>query len=431
MADSIQHHILTNKTQRNTMNYTIKVMCTAILCCATCMQAQEKIIFISAENPWEENKNDYPVVISTKNIKCDFPIISSTVYDGEIEIPSQVDDLDHDGAGDEIAFVTDMSAKTKKIFKVVLSSEESSANRYTPRVYADMKIYDKSNKREKHQKIHSLTIPGTSNVYNNLYHHGPAFESELVAYRIYFDKKQTVDIYGKFNKGFEVEPSGWYPDDDQLAAGFGDDVLRVSGSCGMGALKGWNSKNKKATHIEPVSERTGTILAYGPVRTVVDMSVRGWKYGDSRLNMTCRYTLYGGHRDVQVDVIFDKPLDKEIFCTGVQDIKGSTSYSDHQGLIGCWGRDWPVNDTVKYAKETVGLGTYIPKKYIAGETKDKANYLYQVQAPGKSVITYYITFSSMKENFGYKTPETWFEYLKTWKEDINRPCKIKILKKNK
>lgn len=402
--------------------------CAFVLCLGVQLQAQEKTLTIEIENPWEQEKIDYPVVLAAKDLKCDFAIQSATLYDGTTEIPSQVDDLDRDGVGDEIAFVVDMPGKSKKNLTITLSAERV-AERYTPRVYADMKIYDKSNKREKHQKIHSLTIPGTSNVYNNLYHHGPAFESELVAYRIYFDKKQTVDIYGKFNKGFEVEPSGWYPDDKQLAAGFGDDVLRVSGSCGMGALKGWNAKNKKAIHIEPVAERTGTILAYGPIRTVVDMAVRGWEYGDSRLNMTCRYTLYGGHRDAQVDIIFDKPLGDETFCTGVQDIKGSVSYSDHKGLIGCWGRDWPVNDTVKYAKETVGLGTYIPQKYIAGETKDNVNYLYQVQAPGKTGLTYYITFSSMKETFGYKTPEAWFDYLQSWRQDLEQPCKIKIKKK--
>lgn len=294
-----------------------------------------------------------------------------------------------------------------------------------------MKIYDKSNKRNKHPKINALSIPGTTKIYNNLYHHGPAFESELVAYRIYFDQKQTVDIYGKFNKGFEVEASGWYPDDKQLAEGFGDDVLRVSGSCGVGALKGWNAKQKKATHIEPVIERTGRILAYGPVRTVAEMEAKGWQYGNDRLDMTCRYTLYGGHRDAQVDVLFGKPLGNEVFCTGVQNIKGSESYSDHKGLIGCWGTDWPVNDTVKYAKETVGLGTYLPQKYIVSEINDKANYLYQVQAPKQSSMTYYITFTSMKETFGYKTPEAWFEYLKTWKKDIEQPCRVKILKKKK
>ena len=79
--------------------------------------------------------------------------------------------------------------------------------------------------------------------------------------------------------------------------------------------------------------------------------------------MINRYTLYAGHRDAQVDVLFDQPLDKETFCTGVQNIGYSaTMYSDHEGLVASWGTDWPVGDTIKYKKETVGLATYIPKE---------------------------------------------------------------------
>lgn len=404
-------------------------LCLAALCFGTQLAAQEKTFYIEVENPWQQSKTDYPVVVKTDDLKCDFPIASATIYDGEQEIASQTDDLDRDGAGDEIAFLLNMPARTTKQLRLVVSSQEAAPDRYPARVYADMKIYDKSNKRNKHPKINSLSVPGTSKVYNNLYHHGPAFESELVAYRIYFDQKQTIDIYGKFNKGFEIEASGWYPDDKQLAQGFGDDVLLVSGSCGVGALKGWDAKKQKAIHIEPVAERTATILAYGPVRTICQMAVRDWKYGDSRLNMTCRYTLYGGHRDAQVDVIFDKPLGKEIFCTGVQNVKDSQSFSDHKGLVGCWGTHWPVNDTVKYAKETVGLGAYLPQKYIVSEINDKVNYLYQVQAPKQENITYYITFTSMKETFGYKSPEAWFEHLKTWKQELDQPCTVKIKKK--
>ena len=33
--------------------------------------------------------------------------------------------------------------------------------------------------------------------YHSLHHHGVAVESELMAYRIYFDKKQTIDPYCK------------------------------------------------------------------------------------------------------------------------------------------------------------------------------------------------------------------------------------------
>lgn len=92
--------------------------------------------------------------------------------------------------------------------------------------------------------------------------HGPVLESELVGYRLYFNEKQTPDIYGKFNKGLEIKESQFYPTDEQLARGFGDDVLRVFDSCGPGAFKGWDGK--KATHITPVL----------PVRNVSSLTVR-------------------------------------------------------------------------------------------------------------------------------------------------------------
>ena len=375
-------------------------------------------------NPSSLTRSDVPVELSVADLQAPFAVRSATVYVGGKEIASQADDLNGDGKADEIAFLVDVAPSGKVEARVVLCDTLVTVQRYESRVYADMLVADKSKrKKKKHVPINSIsTLSG--NLYNYLHHHGPAFESELVAYRLYFDRKQTVDIYGKFNKGFEIEPSGWYPNDEQLAQGFGDDVLRVSGSCGVGTLKGWNGK--KAIHIDPVSERRATILAYGPVRTVVEMAVKGWKYGDSYLNMTCRYTLYGGHRDAEVEVLFDAPLGNEVFCTGVQDIKGSQSYSDHKGLIACWGTDWPVNDTIKYAKETVGLATYLPAGLVVGEKKDKSNYLYQISAPGATSIRYYINFTSMKETFGYKTPEAWFSYVESWRKELENPCRVAI-----
>ena len=393
----------------------------ALLCCATAFATTHEIGVI-VENPMNIQRRDVPVVIATSDVDAGFDIQSATVYISDTEIPSQVDDLDGDRQADEIAFLIDMPAKGKIEARIVVSDIAAESNRYPARVYADMLVATKSKKRP-HAPINTIATP-TGDLYNYLHHHGPAFESELVAYRIYFDRKQTVDIYGKFNKGFEVAPSGWYPNDEQLAQGFGDDVLRVSGSCGVGTLKGWNGK--KAIHIDPVDNRRATIVAYGPIRTIVDMAVEGWQYGNNKLDMTCRYTLYGGHRDAQVDVLFSRPLGNEVFCTGVQDIKGSQSMSNHQGLVACWGTDWPVNDTIKYAKETVGLATSIPSHLVVGEKKDKINYLYQMSAPGATALRYYITFTSMKETYGYKTAEEWFAHVTAWRKELETPCIVKI-----
>ena len=385
-------------------------------------QETQKSFKVEVSNTWNKAKADEPVVIKLSEISPQFRVRSAVVMNGSEEIPSQLDDLNGDRRPDELAFLVDLPAKGKKTLTITLSSAKSDKT-YPARVYAEMLVSDK---RGKHVPVHSVTIPGTSNIYNQMHHHGPAFESELVAYRLYFDKKQTVDIYGKFNKGFEIKESQFYPTDEQLARGFGDDVLLVGGSCGLGALKGWDGK--KSTHIEPVSTLTERIIAYGPVRTIAEIEVTDWQYQGSELRMTNRYTLYGGHRDVFVETFFEEPLKDEIFCTGVIDIKGSVSYSDHKGLIGCWGTDWPVNDTVKYAKETVGLGTYIPQKYVKAEVKDKANYLYTIGAKGSKYFTHNITFTSMKETFGYKTPEAWFAYIREWKEELEHPAVVKVKK---
>ena len=95
-------------------------------------------------------------------------------------------------------------------------------------------------------------------------------------------------------------------------------------------------------------------------------------------------------------------------------------------LSAAWGTDWPVNDTVKYAKETVGLGTCIPQRYVKSEEKDKDNYLYTITSPGNKYLQYHTTFTSMKETFGYKTPEAWFAYLREWKEELAHPVTVKI-----
>lgn len=388
----------------------------------TLAQKQEKTITIEVHNNWNQPQTDAPVVISLRELQMGFKVKSAVVMEGSDEIPSQLDDLNRDHKMDELAFVTELPAQGRKTFRITLSSEKSTKT-YPERVYADMFITD--HRKGKHQRVQAITVPGTSNIYSMVRPHGPVLESELVGYRLYFNEKQTPDIYGKFNKGLEIKESQFYPTDEQLTKGFGDDVLRVFDSCGPGALKGWDGQ--KAIHVTPVETRTERIISYGPVRVIAEIEVTGWQYQGSELDMTTRYTLYAGHRDLRIEAFFDEPLKKEIFCTGVQDIVGnSKSFSDHKGLVGSWGTDWPVNDTVKYAKETVGLGTCIPQRYVKSEEKDKANFLYAITAPGSNYFRYHTTFTSMKETFGYKTPEAWFAYLRQWKEELAHPVTVKI-----
>lgn len=386
-------------------------------------QSTERRIQVVIENPWQTEKTDEPVVINLHNLKTDFTIKSALVSDGTSEIPSQLDDMNGDTRADELAFVISLPAASKKTLTVILSSRQSTTH-YPARVYAEMLF--RTSKKKRYAKGYAIYADGKADTYNIQHHHGAAFESELVAYRIYFNEKQTTDLYGKFHKGLEIEKSQFYPTNDQLKQGFGDDVIKVNNSCGAGTLRGWD--DIQATLIKPVAIRGQRILANGPVRTVVDAEVKGWQYQGKELNMVNRYTLYAGHRDAQVDVIFDTPLTNEVFATGVQNITGhADKYSDHNGLIASWGTDWPVNDTIKYKKETVGLATYIPQDIVVKEATDKENFLYLLSAPGRCSFRYYTMFTSCKETFGYPTKEKWFAYVQEWKKQLEQPVKIQII----
>ena len=213
-------------------------------------------------------------------------------------------------------------------------------------------------------------------------------------------------------------------------AGYGDDILWVGNTFGLGAFRGWNGK--EPTMIEPVRSRTQRVIAYGPLRTIVELFDRGWKAesGKPALNMTIRYTQYAGHRDTDVDVFFNRDVTDYLFSTGIINVMNSKEFSDHKGLRGCWGTDWPSSDTINFKRETVGLGICIPMKYIKEEIaadkeiKQGGNYTFIVGTDQKH-LQYKVVYSSDNEDFGYHSAQEWFQFLKEWKKELEKPIEIK------
>lgn len=273
-----------------------------------------------------------------------------------------------------------------------------------------------------------------ADTYHQLHHHGVAVESELMAYRIYFDKKQTIDVYCKRTPRLELAQSYWYPNDSLLAEHYGDDILRVSGTVGVGTVKYWNDK---LYHIEEVGERQQWIVRQSRNEATIAVCDIDWTVPDGKqdlpetrqiVNLKVEYTLRAGHRDMQCDVRVSEPI--EGLCTGVQTIpaKGGrdtiSMVLPNGVLLASWGTDWPVNDSAKYAKETVGLGVFIPKEY-AGELKhDKQNNLCLLRVKSQEsraessryTAHYYLTVcGATKEDHPVATNATeWYAYLRKW-----------------
>ena len=381
---------------------------------------------VQVTNPSKNARTDQPVVI-----EVDDDVRSALVtVDGQ-EIPCQLDDTDLDEEYDELCFLADLKGGEQKTFTVTLF-EQGEPRSYPARVYAEMLMRnDKVKEKNKHNNfVSSLTVRGDcANSYNLLHHHGVDFESELNGIRIYFDKRQTLDLYGKFQKRLELEATQFYTQADQKAQGYGDDVLWVGNTFGLGAFRGWDGH--EPTMIEPVKNRTQRVVAYGPLRTIVEVIDQGWQAeaGKPAVNMTLRYTQYAGHRDTDVDVYFNRPVRGYRFSTGIINVKGSVEYSDKKGLRACWGTDYPSTDTLKWKRETVGLGILLNREnIISEEPANKDNYAFVVGTKDKH-MAYKVVYGSANETFGFHSAQEWFDWLKQWRKEADRPVVVKEIRK--
>lgn len=397
-----------------------------LLLLAVTPASAQQTITLQISNPTKIVRTDAPVAISLSEYG---DIKSALVTIDGNEIPCQLDDFDKDGVFDELAFVTDLDKKQKKRVDITLY-KNGTPRTYQPRTFAEIVIRNpKVTEKNKHDiYLSSITVDKeTANSYNVLHHHGVAFESELIALRIYFDQRQTLDLYGKFHKGLELKDTQFYTSKEQKLQGYGDDVLWVGNTFGLGALRGWNGT--EPTMLSDVQHRTQRILAKGPVRTIIEVEDNGWTVSPSLqpINMIIRYTLYAGHRDFNVDVRFNRNVPEYQFATGIINVKESEEFTDKDGLRGCWGTDWPSTDTLNWKRETVGLGIYIPTLHrVSEQPANKDNYGYVVKATDNQ-LHYNLVYTSANEEFGYHQAKDWFNFLKEWKKELLSPIDVRIV----
>lgn len=317
-------------------------------------------------------RNDCPVVVSDVP---DWAVSAEVILDGK-SVPCQLDK-----PLGELVFLADV-AESAKMCRVVFSSKPAKRE-WPQRVHAQMWLKNP----DKSLRLVDTVASAENNMYHQLHHHGPAFESELAAYRIYFDDKQTVDTYGKKHPRLELEQTNWYPTDEQMSEGFGYDNLRVSGSTGVGALKGWDAKKQKQTHITDYKRREARIIAKGPVRTVVEMAVEGWNYCGREIDMTSRYILYAGHGEIEVENRIDGDCKDLVFATGLMRIK-ENRVKRSDDAVAEWGCDFPETDTLKWERESVGLAVAVAREQVVSQIDDKSSYLVQLVPDARGHIDY-------------------------------------------
>lgn len=244
-----------------------------------------KVIKLAVRNPTNETRPAEDIVVNVAELKRVAPdfkpgTVIVTTSDAAtleedartletIELPSQADDLDGDGKLDEVAFQIDLRPNQTRIVTIAYGDPATLMRLrgdYPPRTYAKF-----TPKFE-----------------------GMGWESEFNAWRIYFDPRNAIDLYGKRRPAAALELFGSpeYGYHDEAPAG--RDIYKVGNSMGIGAAGAL--VDGQLVKVSEVDKRGWRIISTGPVRAVVELSYKGWKVGASSVDLTSRITQWAGER---------------------------------------------------------------------------------------------------------------------------------------
>src|ERR1044071_8623580 len=246
---------------------------------------QVKVVKLSITNPSDDLRIAENVVVSIgelKRIATDFKPGDGIVTTSDaatmdedartlqtIELPSQADDLDGDNKLDELAFQIDLNPRQTRIVTIAYGETAT-----IQRLRSD---YPKRTAAKFTMKFDGL-----------------GWESEATAWRIYFDKRNAIDVWGKRRPGLYLEmfgaPEYVYHWDSPL----GRDIYRIGDAIGIGAVAAL--VDGKAVRVSDVAERNWRIIGAGPVRVIVELNYKGWKVSGREVNLISRITQWAGER---------------------------------------------------------------------------------------------------------------------------------------
>jgi unsaturated chondroitin disaccharide hydrolase len=242
-----------------------------------------KVVKLAVTNPTDELRLHENIVVNIADLKRVAPdfkagdVIVTTSDAATIEedartihtteLPSQADDLDGDNKFDELSFQIELKPKQTRIVTIA---------------YGDTAMI---------QRLRS-NYPKRTAARFTMKFDGLAWESEANAWRIYFDKRNAIDIYGKRRPGLYLEMFGAPEYVYHWESPLGRDIYRIGDAIGIGAVAAL--VDGKVVKVADVAERKWRIISAGPVRVIIELTYKGWKVGGHEVNLTSRMTQWAG-----------------------------------------------------------------------------------------------------------------------------------------
>jgi unsaturated chondroitin disaccharide hydrolase len=336
-------------------------------------ESHVKVIKLAISNPSAQARPAEDIVVpiaALKRVAPDFAAAAAIVTTSAaatleedartletVELPSQADDLDGDGKLDELAFQIDLGPHQTRIVSIAYGD--------TPTLLRIRTHY-----------------PKRTDARFAAHYEGPGWESEETAWRLYFDKRNAIDLYGKRRPGLYLElfatPEYVYHQE----SAYGRDIYGIGkalGPGGIGALV-----DAKAAPVAEVSERKWRVAASGPVRSIVELDYKGWQIAGHSVDLVSRITQWAGKHGFEhairvtgaegVDLVTGLPKKPvEMVEAGNPSVRVLATWGHQVVLAGDKAQAEDVPD------ENLGVAVLIPAAMAGATGDDGVNFLIHVR----------------------------------------------------
>lgn len=195
---------------------------------------------------------------------------------------------------------------------------------------------------------------------------GLGWESDKVAYRLYLDQRNVIDIYGKTVARPILADIGQNVGDYHSMNDWGQDIFQVDQSLGMGGIG--EVRDGKAAQVGP-ARVIGHVFSDGPVTAGAVVDNLGFDGG--KANLTTRYTISAGS---PVTVVDAKATGAGTMAAGLVHHSGMTVLTSGKksgawGYIATWGQQ-------SLAGDNLGIALFFPEDGVATRDNDDGQTLF-------------------------------------------------------
>ncbi len=277
-------------------------------------------------------------------------------------VPIQIDDLDGDGTPDELTFQASFEGRASRTFSLTTGAADTSRPTAARTDAADYKRIG--------GVLTSITdddVPGSGRVRKAYRFDGVGWESEIIAYRLYLDERNAIDLLGKRKPGLYWNYIGTSGVDYQQDADWGTDVLHIGDALGVGGIGFWVADSVQKPLV--LDRQRTRIIARGPIRAVVRVDYEGWQVGSRKVNLTSLFTIYAGDRISEQQVTVSPVLRGLVLATGVVHHDSTeTLWNPREGWLCTTGRQARFDDSLMF-------GISVDPRSIIRKTRDARNEL--------------------------------------------------------